>query len=73
MQLIINAGGRVEREYGLGRMRTDLLVVWKHKTGEQRVVIELKIKYDSLKRLFPMDFHKHGGTRTNAARNKGLW
>ena len=25
---IVNSGGRVEREYGLGRGRTDLLVVW---------------------------------------------
>jgi len=28
LQRIVNGGGRVEREYGLGRMRTDLLVVW---------------------------------------------
>jgi hypothetical protein len=28
LQRIINGGGRVEREYGLGRGRTDLLVVW---------------------------------------------
>jgi|LGOV01.1.fsa_nt_gb hypothetical protein len=28
LQRIVNAGGRVEREYGLGRMRTDLLVIW---------------------------------------------
>ena len=28
LQRIVNSGGRVEREYGLGRMRTDLLVVW---------------------------------------------
>ena len=25
---IVNSGGRIEREYGLGRGRTDLLVVW---------------------------------------------
>lgn len=28
LQRIINAGGRIEREYGLGRLRTDLLVKW---------------------------------------------
>ncbi len=28
LQRIVNGGGRVEREYGLGRRRTDLLVVW---------------------------------------------
>ena len=27
LQRVVNAGGRVEREYGLGRMRTDLLIV----------------------------------------------
>ena len=28
LQRIVNRGGRIEREYGLGRMRTDLLIVW---------------------------------------------
>ncbi|MEZ5578228.1 MAG: hypothetical protein R3F36_01280 [Candidatus Competibacteraceae bacterium] len=28
LQRIVNGGGRIEREYGLGRMRTDLLVMW---------------------------------------------
>ena len=28
LQRIVNSGGRVEREYGLGRRRTDLLVIW---------------------------------------------
>ncbi len=44
-QNIINGGGRVEREYGFGRRRVDLLVVHPHKNGEQKVVIELKIRY----------------------------
>lgn len=48
LQRIINGGGRVEREYGLGRMRTDLLVVWPYPGGEQRVVIELKLLYKTL-------------------------
>ncbi|MBC2695751.1 MAG: ATP-binding protein [Desulfobacteraceae bacterium] len=52
LQRIVNSGGRVEREYGLGRMRTDLLVIWRIQGsgGEQiqRVVIELKILYKSL-------------------------
>ena len=43
LQRIINGGGRVDREYGLGRRRTDLLVVWNHPAGVQRVVIELKL------------------------------
>ncbi len=43
LQRIVNGGGRVEREYGLGRKRTDLLVIWPTPAGVQRVVIELKL------------------------------
>ena len=28
LQRIVNGGGRIEREYALGRRRTDLLIVW---------------------------------------------
>jgi hypothetical protein len=45
---IVNSGGRIEREYGLGRKRTDLLVVWPYPGGVQHVVIELKILYGDL-------------------------
>ncbi|MCU0286632.1 MAG: AAA-like domain-containing protein [Acidobacteria bacterium] len=48
LQRIVNGGGRVEREYGLGRQRTDLLVLWPYKKGIQHVVIELKLQYDGL-------------------------
>jgi hypothetical protein len=50
LQRIVNNKGRVEREYGLGRRRTDLLVIWPHPGGTQRVVIELKILYGTLER-----------------------
>ncbi len=54
LQRIVNSGGRVEREYGLGRKRTDLLVLWPYSSpGEervQRVVIELKILYKTLEK-----------------------
>ena len=43
LQRIVNSGGRVEREYGLGRKRTDLLVIWPYKGEVQKAVIELKI------------------------------
>ncbi len=44
LQRIINGGGRIDREYGLGRTRTDLLILWRLKDGSfQRVIIELKI------------------------------
>jgi hypothetical protein len=48
LQRIVNGGGRVDREYGLGRRRTDLLVLWNHPAGVQRAVIELKLLRGSL-------------------------
>ncbi len=48
LQRIVNGGGRVDREYGLGRRRTDLLVVWNTPAGVQRAVIELKLLRGSL-------------------------
>ncbi len=44
LQRIVNGGGRIEREYGLGRMRTDLLVLWFYADKQQqKIVLELKI------------------------------
>ena len=51
LQRIVNDGGRVEREYGLGRKRTDLLVLWPlddDKRQVQRAVIEMKVLHKSL-------------------------
>ncbi len=42
LQRIINGGGKIHREYALGRKRVDLLVEWL--AGKQRIVIELKVK-----------------------------
>jgi hypothetical protein len=43
LQRIINGGGRIEREYGLGRGALDLLIEWK---GE-RHAIEVKLRRDT--------------------------
>ncbi len=48
LQRIVNSGGRVEREYGLGRKRTDLLVIWSLPKGRQKIVIELKLRHGSV-------------------------
>jgi hypothetical protein len=48
LQRIVNSGSRIEREYGLGNMRTDLLVLWPYAGGMQHVVIELKVLHQSL-------------------------
>jgi type II secretory pathway predicted ATPase ExeA len=39
LQRVINGGGTLHREYGLGRGRADLLIHWK----QQRIVVEVKI------------------------------
>ena len=50
LQRIVNSGGRIEREYGLGRGRTDLLIVWPGGGGAQRFVVECKVLHKSLER-----------------------
>ena len=49
---VVNGGGRIEREYGLGRGRTDLLVMWPREPGQpselwERFVVECKVLRDS--------------------------
>ncbi len=48
LQRIVNSGGRIEREYGLGRGRTDLLIVWPQGEQMRRVVVECKLLHQSL-------------------------
>lgn len=50
LQRIVNGGGRIEREYGLGRKRTDLLLIWPYNQGQsqQKVVLELKLRHGKL-------------------------
>ena len=45
LQRVVNSGGRIVREYGLGRARTDLLVEWRRDDGgTQRFVVECKVR-----------------------------
>ena len=57
LQRIVNGGGRIEREYALGRRRTDLLIVWSPVrpgdaadpgTPARRHVVECKILLGSV-------------------------
>ena len=56
LQRVVNGGGRIEREYGLGRGRTDLLIVWPRRgrgapePGAVRFVIECKVLHKGLER-----------------------
>jgi hypothetical protein len=44
LQQVVNGGGRIDREYGLGRGRVDLYVAWPiSPTIWPRVVIEMQI------------------------------
>ena len=52
LQRVVNGGGRIEREYGLGRGRTDLLVLWPRELDQpsdlwERFVVECKVLRDS--------------------------
>ncbi len=55
LQRVVNGGGRITREYGLGRRRTDLYLEWPAdrmvgRQGEtQRIVLELKLRHASLR------------------------
>ena len=48
LQRIVNSGGRIEREYGVSRGRTDLLLVWPQGAETLKVVIECKVLHKSL-------------------------
>ena len=63
LQRVVNSGGRIEREYGLGRGRTDLLVLWpegggrarqgdgtKPRVPERKFVVECKVVRKGLER-----------------------
>ena len=55
LQRVVNGGGYIDREYGLGRKRTDLLIrkpLTDHYGGPiQRIVLELKIKRGDLDKV----------------------
>ena len=53
LQRIVNSGGRIEREYALGSMRTDLLILWPADGAPGnavKIVIECKCLHGSLER-----------------------
>ena len=50
LQKVVNGGGRVEREYALGRERVDLLILWPHGGRVHRFVVECKVRRDGLDR-----------------------
>ena len=65
LQRIVNGGGYIDREYGLGRKRTDLLIrkpLTDHYGGPvQRVVLELKIKRGDLDKVIEKGLEQTAG------------
>ena len=52
LQRIVNGGGRIQREYGLGRGATDLLILWPTDPTQpsdlwRKIVIECKVAYEA--------------------------
>ena len=50
LQRVVNGGGVIEREYALGRGRTDLLIRWPQDGRTRKFVIECKLRRGELER-----------------------
>ncbi len=66
LQRVANGHGRIDREYGLGTKRTDLYLKWNSPTGEQRIVIELKVRTNRQKTDVAFDKYKTKGLKQTA-------
>ena len=82
LQRIVNAGGRIEREYALGRRRTDLLIVWppgrfggttEPGTPARRHVVECKILRGGLEARSARAWRRRSTTWTAAAPSPAIW
>ena len=78
LQRVVNSGGRIEREYGLGRGRTDLLVLWP-RGGEgagpgaevERHVVECKVLHGSLERTIAQGLEQTAAYMDRCASGSG--
>ena len=50
LQRVVNGGGTIEREYALGRGRTDLLIRWPQEGCTRKFVVECKLRRGELER-----------------------
>ena len=76
LQRIVNGGGRIEREYGLGRGRTDLLIIWPQPGGtgphaEAKFVVECKVLHQSLQRTLREGLEQTAGYMDRCAAQAG--
>ena len=71
LQRIVNGGGRIEREYGLGRRRTDLLIVWPQGERTRKFVIEGKVLHKSIERTLREGLEQTAGYMDRCAAEAG--
>ena len=82
LQRIVNGGGRIEREYGLGRGRTDLLVLWPRAVGGEdasgagaggtyKTVVECKILHKSMDSAIEQGLEQTAGYMDRSAAGSG--
>ena len=71
LQRIVNGGGRIEREYGLGRGRTDLLVIWPQGDRVRRFVVECKVLHKGLERTISDGLEQTAGYMDRCAAESG--
>ena len=71
LQRVVNGGGRVEREYGLGRGRTDLLIVWPHRGSAARHVVECKVLRRSVAETVAEGLRQTAGYMDTSAADSG--
>ena len=71
LQRVLNGGGRIEREYGLGRQKVDLFIRWPRPEGEQRFVIEGKILRSRLDKTLEKSLPQTAGYMDRCAAAEG--
>lgn len=77
LQRVVNSDGRVEREYGLGRGRTDLLILWPRRGREapepavDKFVIECKVLHKSLEQTVREGLEQTAGYMDRCAAQAG--
>lgn len=76
LQRIVNSGGRIEREYGLGRMGTDLLTDRPAAVPPEtarKMVIECKPLHHGLERTIRKGLPRLAPTWSTAEPTKAIW
>ena len=71
LQRVLNGGGYVDREYGLGFQRVDILIRWPRPQGMQRFVIECKVRRKKLERTIAEGMEQTAGYMDRSGADAG--